>query len=110
VTTYPAEPTGLEQAEALAADNPIPAELRKQIGNWIEPQTMNTETKHRDAMACVDIAYPLIRAYIGERERLVHDDPQLAQQIREGVADAERGDTVYLGSFAQFLDEPAADA
>lgn len=43
-------------------------------------------------------------AYIGERERLVRDDPELAAQIREGIAQAERGETVDLGSFAQYLD------
>lgn len=40
-----------------------------------------------------------------ERERLVHENPELAAQIREGVAEAERGETVDLGSFAQHLDE-----
>jgi hypothetical protein len=40
-----------------------------------------------------------------QRERLVHDDPELAAQIREGVAQAERGETVDLGDFAQYLDE-----
>jgi hypothetical protein len=39
-----------------------------------------------------------------DRERLVHDDPALAQQIRDGIDEAERGEAVYLGSFAQYLD------
>ena len=47
---------------------------------------------------------PVLRADIPERERLVHDDPALAQQIRDGIAEAERGETVYRGSFAQYLD------
>lgn len=42
---------------------------------------------------------------VPERERLVHENPALAAQIREGVAQAERGETVDLGSFAQHLDE-----
>lgn len=42
---------------------------------------------------------------IPERERLVHENPGLAAQIREGIAQAERGDTVDLGSFAQHLGE-----
>lgn len=41
---------------------------------------------------------------IPERERLVHDDPELAARIREGIEQAERGETVDLGSFAQHLD------
>lgn len=41
---------------------------------------------------------------IPERERLVHDDPALAEQIREGIAEAEAGETVGLGSFAEHLD------
>jgi hypothetical protein len=49
-------------------------------------------------------------ADITEREQLVHDDPELAEQIREGIAQAERGETIDLGSFAQYLgdDEPEA--
>jgi hypothetical protein len=31
---------------------------------------------------------------------------QLAQEIREALVAAERGETVDLGSFAQFADEP----
>lgn len=46
----------------------------------------------------------LMNERLAERERLVHDDPELAAQIREGTAEAERGDTVDLGSFAQHLD------
>jgi len=42
---------------------------------------------------------------VPERERLVHDDPVPAAQIREGIAEAEAGRTVDLGSFAQHLDE-----
>jgi hypothetical protein len=66
--TYPAspEPDELETVEALAEANPMPDELKRQVGNWIEPQTMNTETDHADAMDCVEIAYPLIRAYLAE--------------------------------------------
>lgn len=40
-----------------------------------------------------------------DREQIVHDDPVLAAQIREGIAEAERGETVHLGSFAQYLEE-----
>lgn len=39
------------------------------------------------------------------REQLLHDSPALADQIREGIAEAEAGQTVYLGSFAEHLDD-----
>lgn len=42
---------------------------------------------------------------IPEREMLVWENPALAQQIREGIAEAEAGKTVSLGSFAQFLED-----
>jgi hypothetical protein len=45
------------------------------------------------------------RRVLAERERIVHENPELAQQIREGVEEAEAGQTVYLGSFAQYLDD-----
>jgi hypothetical protein len=38
-----------------------------------------------------------------ERERLVHENPELAAQIREDVAAAGRGEIVDPGSFAQHL-------
>jgi len=44
-----------------------------------------------------------------DREQLLHEDPELITQIQEGIAEAEAGQTVYLGSFAQYLtDEPDA--
>ena len=107
--TYPDKPVDFDQAFELAEQHPMAPELRKQIAAWIEPHTVNTRTDHSDAMLCVDIAYALIVAYIAERERLVHENPGLAAQIREGIAEAERGDTVDLGSFAQHLDESDDD-
>lgn len=50
----------------LALDNPMPRELKEQIANWIEPQTENTYTDHGEAMTCIGIAYPLIRAWLAE--------------------------------------------
>jgi hypothetical protein len=41
---------------------------------------------------------------IPEREMIVWHDLELAATVREGLADAERGDTVDLGSFEQFGD------
>lgn len=40
-----------------------------------------------------------------ERERLVHENPELAVQIRRGIDEAERGETVDRGSFAQYLED-----
>ena len=40
---------------------------------------------------------------------LVWENPALAEQIREGVAEAEAGKTADLGSFAQFLTEEDDD-
>lgn len=107
--TYPDKPVDFDQAFELAEQHPMAPELRKQIAAWIEPHTVNTRTDHSDAMLCVDIAYALIVAYIAERERTVRDDPELAAQVREGIAQAERGETVDLGSFAQHLDESDDD-
>jgi hypothetical protein len=46
---------------------------------------------------------------IPEREMLVWEKPELAQQIREGIAEAEAGRTTDLGSFAQFLTDEDDD-
>lgn len=53
----------LERVQRLAEDNPMPDELRKQIMEWIEPQTVHTETDHADVMDAIEIAYPLILAW-----------------------------------------------
>jgi hypothetical protein len=42
---------------------------------------------------------------IPEREMLVWESADLAQQVRAGINEAESGETVDLGSFAQFLTE-----
>jgi hypothetical protein len=42
---------------------------------------------------------------IPEREMLVWEDPELAAQVREAVADTEAGRTVDLGDFTQFTDD-----
>lgn len=51
---------------------------------------------------------PVVLADIPERERLVHENPELAAQIREGIAESERSETRDLGSFAQHLDDEEA--
>ena len=42
---------------------------------------------------------------IPEREMIVWQNPDLAAEIREGLAAAERGETVDRGSFQQYLDD-----
>jgi hypothetical protein len=46
---------------------------------------------------------------IPEREMIVWRTPELAAAVREGIAEAERGDTVDLGSFAQYAAEDDED-
>jgi hypothetical protein len=46
---------------------------------------------------------------IPEREMIVWRDPDLAHGIREGLVEAERGDTADLGSFAAYADDEDAD-
>jgi hypothetical protein len=46
---------------------------------------------------------------IPEREMIVWRNPDLATEIREGIAEAERGETVDLGSFAQYSDDEDED-
>ncbi|PXX54570.1 hypothetical protein DFR70_12411 [Nocardia tenerifensis] len=41
-----------------------------------------------------------------EREMMVWENPRLAEQIRQGVDAAEAGNTVDLGDFARFADDP----
>jgi predicted transcriptional regulator len=46
---------------------------------------------------------------IPEREMIVWHNPELAAEIREGLAEAERGETVDLGTFQQHDDEADED-
>lgn len=46
---------------------------------------------------------------IPEREMIVWRNPELAASIRDGIAEAERGDTIDRGSFAQYDDEDDED-
>jgi hypothetical protein len=46
---------------------------------------------------------------IPEREMLAWENPQLAEQIRGAVADAEAGRTVDLGDFTQYADSDGED-
>jgi hypothetical protein len=41
---------------------------------------------------------------IPEREMLVWENPQLAEQVRNALADVESGRSVDLGDFAQYAD------
>lgn len=60
----PEDPEVIDKVAAFALEDPMPKDLREQIANWIEPETLNCELKHRDVMACIDIAWPLIRAHM----------------------------------------------
>jgi hypothetical protein len=42
---------------------------------------------------------------IPEREMLVWENPNLAEQVRTAVADAEEGRSVDLGDFTQYADD-----
>jgi hypothetical protein len=46
---------------------------------------------------------------IPEREMIVWNNPELAAEIRDGLAAAERGETVDLGSFSQYADDDQDD-
>jgi hypothetical protein len=46
---------------------------------------------------------------IPEREMILWRDPEIARAVREGFAEAERGETADLGSFAQYADGEDAD-
>ncbi len=70
--TYPMTPEDgfdedvLERVQQLRRDHPMPDGLRRQIMNWIEPQTVHTETDHEDVMDAIGIAYPLIVTWLAE--------------------------------------------
>ncbi|MFF2751943.1 hypothetical protein ACFVVA_41210 [Kitasatospora sp. NPDC058048] len=46
---------------------------------------------------------------IPEREMQVWTDPLLAERIRAGIEQAQRGETVDLGDFSKYLDQEDED-
>jgi hypothetical protein len=46
---------------------------------------------------------------IPEREMIVWRQPEIASAVRDGLLEAERGDTVDLGSFAEYADDEDPD-
>jgi hypothetical protein len=46
---------------------------------------------------------------IPEREMIAWRDPELARAIREGIEQAERGETIDRGSFEQYADDGLED-
>jgi hypothetical protein len=57
----------LAKVEQLAMNNPLPEGLREQIGNWIEPVAMRCEVEHEAVMDCIEVAFPLIVAWMEAR-------------------------------------------
>jgi len=51
----------------------------------------------------VRVAHPM-PALIPESEKWLYDNPTALASVRKGLADAAAGRTVYLGSFAKYLD------
>ena len=47
-------------------DEPMPRELRESIAGLIEPHTINMYLKHGDVMACIGVAFPVIRDWLRE--------------------------------------------
>lgn len=45
-------------------DEPMPRALTEQIGDLIEPHTMNMYLKHGDVMTCIAGAFPVIRDWL----------------------------------------------
>lgn len=46
--------------------NPMPRDLREKIADHIEAHTIDMYLKHRDVMACIEYAYPLITRWLQE--------------------------------------------
>jgi hypothetical protein len=53
-----------DESLTRAMAEPIPAELRAEIVNLIEPHTMNMYLDHGDTMTCIEVAFPVIRDYL----------------------------------------------
>ena len=71
-----------------------------------EDGTLTAEVTDPDAVEALRPAFSAFSiGTVPDRERIVHDDPALAARIREGIAEAECGETVYHGSLAQHLDD-----
>jgi hypothetical protein len=45
-----------------------------------------------------------VPALIPESEKWLYDNPTALASVRKGLADAAAGRTVYLGSFAKYVD------
>lgn len=47
-----------------AMAEPMPADLKTQVENLIEPHTINMGADHGDAMTCIRVAWPVIRDWL----------------------------------------------
>jgi len=97
--------------EAWPRDKPMPAFTWGDSGAHYRQALLEywqahgeTPRNHADPAAASRAVEWWNERALAERERLVHENPGLAAQIREGVAQAERGESVDLGSFARYLD------
>ena len=54
----------LEETTTRGLTEPMPPELREMVKDLIEPHTLNTDTKHRNVMECIDAVFPWIRDYL----------------------------------------------
>src|ERR1700684_4170404 len=92
-------PYGREEVETVAAAE---ADSRGRISLGEAGATPGRRYRVERNIDGVLLLIPVVS--IPEREMIVWRKPDLAAEIREGIAEAERGETVDLGSFAQYGD------
>lgn len=54
-----------------AMAEPMPPVLRMALAHLIEPHTMNMYLDHGDTMTCIEVAWPVIRDYLGNHPELL---------------------------------------
>lgn len=90
-----AEPAGFE----VVAEAEVDSRGRVSIGRaGAEPGARYRISRRADGELLLT---PVVS--IPKREMLVWEDPELARTILAGLDEAERGETVDLGSFSQYL-------
>jgi hypothetical protein len=66
---------GREESLRRSLDEPMPADLREQVGDLVEPHTINMYLKHGDVMSCIRVAFPVIRDYLRQHPDAAAPDP-----------------------------------